>query len=265
MRVIIEIIGTGMFALATLVGCATSHKLAEPDLSPIGLLCPPDQAGRLRRAARDGRIASLLDSDGLQAKLPGSIALARLDASYGGCCGGWRSQQAIDTAEIRAWDKTIEGTASFTGFKSMPHLLLTDRGDRPVGIESLRLAAARMKCELLLVYVVASSQVDNFNNAAALYWTFVGLWLVPGNVIEHKTVMQAILVDCRSGEILGTCTGGSYFKGACPMAFAQIKRDKFRQQARPAALNKLQENCRGLLAEVARRVCNTPEAQPKGS
>ena len=107
-----------------------------------------------------------------------------------------------------------------------------------------------MGCELLLVYLQSDSTVDNFNEAAALYWTFVGLWLVPGNVVEQKTVAQALLVDCRTGAILGTATGGCHLKRICPAALKQIQKDKLAQRTPRKALTNLQTDCKRLLKNV---------------
>ena len=50
-------------------------------------------------------------------------------------------------------------------------------------LHALRVAAARLHCELLLVYMQADTQADHFNDASVLYWSIVGLWLAPGNTV----------------------------------------------------------------------------------
>ena len=120
-------------------------------------------------------------------------------------------------------------------------------------LRSLRVAAAKMRCELLLVYVQGDSEVDNYNDLAALYWTFVGLWLVPGNDLEHRTVMQALVVDCRTGAILGTATGDTHLKRIAPVALSRIPKDQMAAEAPRQTLADLQAACKRLLAEIVQR------------
>ena len=124
-------------------------------------------------------------------------------------------------------------------------------GEAPANLRELRTAAARMNCELLLVYLQSDTAVDNLNDAAALYWTFVGLWLVPGNVYEHRTLMQAIVVDCRTGAILGTATGDCRLERLSPAAFGDVQRDKLAAQAPERALADLQKSCKVLFRGLA--------------
>jgi rhombotail lipoprotein len=115
-----------------------------------------------------------------------------------------------------------------------------------------------MGCELLLLYHVSDSGVDNYTDAAALYWTFVGLWLAPGNLYEHRTVMQAIIVDCRTGVILGTATGDSHLRAACPAAFGKVQEDKLAQEAWQKAMDDLLKACKPVLKAIVSKA-----AQPR--
>ncbi len=225
-------------------GCASHYALAPiAGLGSAGLINDPKQAGRLEKALTDGDIATLLDAD-IQAKLPTAVAIARLESR----CSGYQPHLAtIDAEELEAWEKCFDGQSLIRGVHPVSHLAL---GQESLNIHNLRKAAARMNCELLLVYLQGDSKVDNLNDAAALYWTFVGLWLVPGNVIEQRTVMQALLLDCRTGAILGTATGDSHHKRICPAAMTQISKDKLARQVPGEALADLQTGCKRLLANV---------------
>ena len=229
---------------AMLGGCATHEAMAPlAGLAGLGLFRDARQAGRLERSLTDGQIATLLDAD-VRAKLPAAIAIARLQSH----CGGYQPYLAtIDAKEMQAWEKCLEGQSLITGVHPISRLAL---GSDRVSMRALRQAAARQQCELLLVYLQADAQLDNFNEAAALYWSFVGLWLVPGNVIEHKTVMQAALVDCRTGVILGTATGDNHLKRICPAALKQIAEDGLARRAPEKALADLQTGCKRLLKNV---------------
>jgi rhombotail lipoprotein len=100
--------------------------------------------------------------------------------------------------------------------------------------------------------------VDNFNDAAVLYWTLIGIWLVPGNVFEHRTVVQGILLDTRTGAILGTATGDAHLKRLTPLAFVSIQRDKLSREAPAQAMDDFQKAGKTLLEDVARTAAKPP-------
>ena len=233
---------------ALLGGCASHNQLAAPvaDLLRIGLVNDPRQVSRLEKAMTDKDIARLLDVD-VRAKLPSSVAVARLASS----CSGYQPRlERIDADELGGWEEAFADQDLITGAHPISHLLTG--GGEPT-LHALRSAAARMNCELLLVYLQADSSVDNFNDAAVLYWTVLGLWLVPGNEVQHQTVSQGILVDCRTGMILGTATGSRCLKKLCPAAFVDVRRTELGTQAEREALADLQKGVRRLVGRVVAR------------
>ena len=225
-------------------GCATANEMASiAGLASAGLFRDAKQVGRLEQSLTDGQIATLLDAD-VRAKLPASIAVARLESR----CRGYQPHLAtIDAEEHRGWEEQLAGQSLIRGVRPISRLAL---GSDSLSMHSLRRAAARQQCELLLVYLQGDAQLDNLNDAAVLYWTFVGLWLVPGNVIEHKTVMQAALVDCRTGMILGTATGDNHLKRICPAALKRITEERLAREAPGKALADLQAGCKRMLGDV---------------
>ncbi len=229
-----------LVAISSLGGCASSYQLAAPtaDLARSGLINDPAQVSKLEKAITDGDIAKLLDAD-VRAKLPTGVAVAKIS--------NYLDLTTLDTEELRTWENVIVTQAHISGVHPISATMLLGQ---KLTLRSLREAAAKMNCELLLVYLQGDSSVDNFNNAAALYWTFIGLWTVPGNVIEHRTVMQAILVDCRTGMILGTATGDAHEKRLCPAAFASIRRDELAAETPAKALVDLQKGVGKLLKRV---------------
>jgi len=241
-----------LFAASMLYGCASHHMLASPVpmLSEAGLISDPKQASQLEQAMTDKEIAKLLDLD-VHAKLPTRLAVAKLVTSYR---GNPPDMEQVSAEELTAWKNIIPDKKYITGVQAIS-ILATDAESQQRGkiLHNLRVAAAKMRCELLLVYVQADTQVDNFNDAAALYWTFVGLWLVPGNVLEHRTVMQAIFVDCRTGAILGTAIGDTHIKRIAPAALSAITRDKLNSEAPKRTLADLQNACKRVLAEIVNR------------
>lgn len=228
--------GVLMLLAAALGGCATHAELGpvSADLRRSGVITDPEQARRLEEAMTDRDIADLLDVD-VKAKLPTAVAVARLESQ---CSGYQPSLATVDAHELDGWTQALDGQKLITAVH--PVTPLTHKLSKP-SLHSLRVAAARMNCELLLVYLKADSSVDNLTDAAALYWTLAGLWLVPGNVYEHRTVMQAVLVDCRTGMILATATGDSHQRRAYPAAFKRIQVDKLSERAGEEALADVQK------------------------
>ena len=230
---------------SALGGCATDHALLAPVANMVraGMVGDPKQVSRLEKAMTDRDIANLLDA-GVRAKLPTPIAVAKV----GSQCRGFQPYlDTVDANDLAGWEKTTAGESMIRGFH--PISPLAHAAATPT-LHSLRQAAARMGCELLLVYLQADSSVINFNDAAALYWTFVGLWLVPGNVIEHETVMQAVLVDCRTGMILATATGDCHIERSYPAAFEDTRRHEVETEAPRKALADLQESFRRHIPRV---------------
>jgi rhombotail lipoprotein len=231
-----------LLAAAAASGCASHWAMGEPArLARSGLINDPKQVSFLEKTLTDGKIAMMLDAD-VRAKLPTCVAIAAVPA-----CGAWWDLADIGAEELTQWQKAVMGEPLITGVQPISPLVLG--GGRP-SLHDLRAAAARMNCELLLVCYRADTDVDNYNDAAALYWTFVGLWLVPGNVYEHRTVVQAILVDTRTGAILGTATGDKHMKGAYPAALGEIERGKLAQETPKAALADLQKACPQMFRHV---------------
>jgi len=249
-----------LLALAVLVsGCASHQEIREPrSLLQSGLINDSKQAARLEQKLTDKDIAALLDAD-IRAKVPTKLALAAVSDGYmpyrRGCYSSRSGLSAISAEELQRWEAVVQGVPYIEGVMPVTALSI---GSTDPKLHDLRAAAAAMGCELLLLYHVSDSGVDNYTDAAALYWTFVGLWLAPGNLYEHRTVMQAIIVDCRTGTILGTATGDSHLWAACPAAFGKVQEDKLAQEARQKAMDDLLKACKPLLKAIVSKA-----AQPR--
>ena len=234
-----------MLAAMSLGGCASHVPLAAlgSAMSKTGLFRKADQRAAIEQSLTDETIAKMLDVK-VTARLPGSVALAKLTSE----CGGFQPRlETVDAEELAGWVEAVKGQASIRDVRPISQLVV---GGGKLTIHALRVAAARQDCELLLVYLRADASVDNFNDAAALYWTGVGLLIVPGNVIEHKTVCQAVLIDCRTGMILGTATGSSQAKRVCPAAFVDNRMVELARETPPKALADLQASFAATLGRV---------------
>lgn len=236
--------------LTLFLGCSSPKKMdaVNADLSH-GRLLTPQQAKQLEKAMTDTDIANMLDVK-VKAKLPTYMAVARLQQ-------GWYSNSGksypeglttITSDEIEGWEKAISGE-SILGVRGIPSLSLDGSAHT---LYDFRQSAARMGCEILLVYLRADGSVDNFNDAAVLYWTVAGLWLAPGNTYERKTVMQALLVDCRTGMILGTAAGTSTAKTSYAAAYDKIAQATLDERTPVEALADLQKNSTRMIRQVVR-------------
>lgn len=231
---------------ALLGGCGTSYKMMEPvaNLAAVGVV-EGEARRQLERELTDEDIARLLDAK-VQAKLPTPVAVARLTAPS---CRNYTHLEAIEPDELDAWRDTVVDGGQITAVRAVSPL--TVGGTKPKLVD-LRKAAAEMGCELLLVYVEASNHITNYNDAAVLYWTILGLWVVPGSEMQYKTVMQAALVDARTGVILGTATGGHKEDRLYPAAFEDNRRDELAKQVPGKALDDLQKRTARMVGRVIR-------------
>jgi hypothetical protein len=239
---------TILCGLAILTACLTGCSAAQPLLRPemgmmsLSLLEDANEARRLEKALTDPQIADLLDAD-IKAKLPTPLAVAKVSSRY---CGDRPHLDLISAQELQGWSQVAEGLPQIRGVRVIPNL---DQ-DSSVSLWALRHSAAKMGCELLLVYLQGDSSVDNYNDAAVLYWTFIGLWLAPGNTYERLTVTQAVLVDCRTGAVLGTAAGEGRLSRSHAAAFTEITRDQLDQEAPRKAMESLQKAFSQTLREV---------------
>lgn len=72
------------------------------------------------------------------------------------------------------------------------------------GIEGLRAIAARYRLRYLLLYSQRFDDASHLNNWAWTYPTVVGLFAAPGLTVESRGVVQADLLDARTGTVLFT-------------------------------------------------------------
>ena len=238
---------------SALAGSCASNRLLGPCLSlaKAGLVGDPQQMTRIEKAMTDKEIADLLDAN-VRAKLPTAVAIARLHSR----CSGW--QPVLDDVgadELAGWEKAVKSVAEITAVHPVSPLA---HGQSKPTLRSLRVAAAKMDCELLLVYLQSDSAVDNFTAAAILYWTGIGLWVAPGSRAEHRTAMQALLLDSRTGMILGTATGDSRLEKVYPAAFRKIQQEDLARRAPAEALPELQEHFGQLITRLTRKTACLP-------
>jgi hypothetical protein len=228
---------------ALLAGCGQSKQMSPPSLGMDRLASDMERKRleTIKEALTDDEIAAVLDVK-IAPRLPGRLAVAKLINRY-----GQPQLQEICSDELASWRNSAaacEGITSVEPISAVAHV-----GREPT-LRSLRVTAARLGCELTLIYVQGDSTVQNYNDAAALYWTLLGLWAVPGTVYEHQTVVQAILMDSRTGQIFSTATGSHTAKRAAPAAYADIQRDRLAQEAPREAIAQLQASARQMFGRL---------------
>ena len=232
------------------IGCETHYAMSQPDMHPMAaaLADSPDRVDQMEHAITDRDIAARLDAD-VRAKLPTTLAIAKINSGY-----SYRYSaglQTIGAEELNSWEKVVASEPLITGVQPiLPIAMKQAKEGEPTTLRALRDAAARQNCELLLVYLQDDTDLENSNNASILYWTIVGLWVVPGTDVEHRTVTQAVLVDTRTGSILGSATGEDRDKRTRPAALSDVNDEKLRQKTAENSLKDLQKGCAKLLRDV---------------
>ena len=249
------VVSMAVCAMLASGGCGSNAALPEPTLFSGGRMITEEQARQLEAKITDQDIATVLDAN-VKPKLPTSLAIARVDAgTIGGRnrCDYYRSDPRLASVtgeEFTGWEQSLAGLSDIRGLRTIFRL---PGQSEQVTLHALRASAAGMGCELLLAYMVGQAEVDNYNHAAILYWTIVGLFVVPGSEYQHKTVMQAILVDTRTGVILGTAGGEASAKEMYIPVASGIVRDRLSARTPPEALANLQKNTAAMVRQVVAR------------
>ncbi len=70
------------------------------------------------------------------------------------------------------------------------------------GIEGLRLLAARYRMRYLLLYTERFEDETHLNGLAWLYPTLLGMFVAPGVTVESRGLVEADLLDVRTGTVL---------------------------------------------------------------
>jgi hypothetical protein len=70
------------------------------------------------------------------------------------------------------------------------------------GIEGLRLLAARYRMRYLLLYTERFEDETHLNGLAWLYPTILGMFVAPGVTVESRGLLEADLLDVRTGTVL---------------------------------------------------------------
>jgi len=100
--------------------------------------------------------------------------------------------------ERERWQKKLIDSNLFSGVQEVAGILLPTRFD----LSRLRLAGARLGCDVLLVYAT-NADLHHYTNALwVTYLLIVPIWIVPGNHVDCFAGLSGAVVDVKTGKVL---------------------------------------------------------------
>lgn len=192
----------------SLLGCgaqAAQHAVA-PSAPPAAVpvlshsLYSKDPSGSLSEGDLQTILATAIDL-----QLPARVGVVPLAEPYNP-----KASVSITTRHLAARDFA----AGITGSKwySQVSDVSTDLPNVG-GLEGLRVIAARYRVRYLLLFSQRFDDATHLNGWAWTYPTVVGMFLAPGVTVESHGVVQADLLDVRTGTILFTAVEPVHVKG----------------------------------------------------
>ncbi len=244
---IVNVVVVGVGALAS---CAPSYKgVVKPGVK-MNALSPELES------LTDQAIETYLKAD-VRPSFPTVLAVAKLAGPPAHACYSRNEEPAAALAvpagdEAAGWRKLTAATSnSETPPVEQVQFVTALLAPGKPTLKSLRDAAAMLHAPLLLVYMQDDDAQEGYNDLAMAYWTFVGLFCVPGNAVGHYTVCQAVLVDTRSGFILATAQGEAKREENVLPGAVSIAWDRVARQAQAEAVAQLQANTLETLRALA--------------
>ncbi len=235
---------------AWLGGCATPYPGIVRPVPKLSLLSP-----ELENLS-DFKVETYLTAD-VRPVFPTTLAVAKMPTP---ARWDYRSAEArqndpvemLRGVEAEGW-RSLPGDLQAGGTRIVEQVQLVSPlvAPAPGSLKGLRDAAALLHAPLLFVYAQDDEWSEGYNDAAMAYWTFVGLFVVPGHTVGHYTVCQGVLVDTRSGFILATVEGEALREENVLPGAVKIARDRVRREAQAAALADLQTKFREMLVQLA--------------
>ena len=238
-------------------GCAESYKGIVKPVPKLSVLSPELEN------LTDGKIETYLKADA-RPVFPTVLAVAKAAPGSGRYIHRYRGDAAGSPLGLEVLGgEEADGWRKFDSLKtdaggplvSQVQFISGMLTGETVTLKSLRDAAALLHAPILVAYIQVDSHDEGLNPAGMAYWTFVGLFTVPGNTVGHCTVCQALLVDTRSGFVLATAEGESLREENCLPGAVDIAGPRVEKEARAEAVRKLQgavqHSLKGLAARSA--------------
>ncbi len=142
-------------------------------------------------------------------KLPIRVGLAFLPSQ------NWRGSSLTETNKLKLLNKvkTSFGRHRFIqSISIIPSIYLRKRGNETSGFDILD-QVARLH-DVDVIALVSYDQVTQSlqNNASLLYWTIVGMYVIPGNENSIQTFVDTAIFDVKSRKMLLRAPGISHLK-----------------------------------------------------
>lgn len=232
-------------------GCATYSGVVKP-VPRLGALSPELEQ------LTDKKIETFLASNA-EVSFPTVLAVAKVKSIAGR--RWYRSGdepglllETIHGDEARGWESFTKSHREgdqpiITQVQFVSPLLVS--GDAT--LKNLRDAAARLHAPLLLAYTQVDRTESGYNEAAIVYWTIVGWFLVPGHTVGHHSVCQGVLVDTRTGSIVSTIQSEGKDEEYVIGAALSIARKRIREKAHNEAVTNLHSEFKQAVVAVATR------------
>lgn len=188
-----------------------------------------------------------------QIKFP--IRLAVLPPSRSGAFGGDAAMMEGEREEILAWGDKLRKDGIVSDFMIIPDMLLAtgvDRG-RSTTLKSVRIAAARMQADAVLILRSVTDTDSYINPLGVLDLTVVGLFLVPGHQRDALTMVEGMVIDNRNQYLYFAASAEG--KGSATAPLAMMDRRDAVGESRKNALRAFGEN---LVTEARRAQAYVP-------
>jgi rhombotail lipoprotein len=199
------VLGLVLSTLALLVaacGAAPPNAAVERPSSTMQAPAPPVLDRSLFSKDVTGTVSEadlqrILDSH-LDLSFPARVGVVVLAEPFRAEAGAPITEQGIIASEV---SKAIRGSSRYSHVTNVS----TDLPN-PQGLEGLRTIAARYRIRYLLLCSAKIEDRSHLNNWAWLYPTVVGFFALPGVTVASDGMLQASLLDVRTGTVLFTAS-----------------------------------------------------------
>jgi rhombotail lipoprotein len=207
-----------------------------------------------RRIFTDDEDVLKIDQLRPQVRLP--IRLAVLAPARLGPYGGDSGLMEGEREEIVSWGEKLKKEGIVSEFMIIPEMLLdtgVERHRSGPTLKSVRIAAARMQADAVLILRSITETDSYFNPLGVLDLTIVGLFLVPGHQRDALTMVEGMVIDNRNQFLYFAATAEGKGSATAPIAMMD-KRDAV-GESRRNALHAFGEN---LVLEARRAQAGMP-------
>jgi hypothetical protein len=245
--------------LVLLSACAATTRTASPasaayEPSATAPTSPPPLDRSLfgprgSSSLSEADIARILDAP-IELKLPARVGVAALAEPFEPRAP---ARVGAGLAATRALGEALEGTKLVSVATDVATSLPAGSG-----VEGLRELAARYRTPYLVLYSERFEDRSHGNGWSALWITVVGGLLTPSRTLKAEGVLEASLLDVRTGTILFTVQEPAAFESThLPIGAGAAFDDELRKAAN-AATGRLAERVVAKLQRIARDAAPNP-------